>query len=69
MTNYSARSTRSSDGEVPGARAFYAAVVIGVAMLLLGAVWQVAPHEAGSQANAATQHAEIVQASGGSTAG
>ena len=68
MTNYSARSTRSSDGEVPGARVFYAAVVIGVAMLLLGAVWQVAPHGAGDQANAATQHAEIVQ-TGGSTAG
>jgi hypothetical protein len=37
MSNY------SSDGEVYGAKALYAAIVIGAALLLVGVVWSPAP--------------------------
>jgi hypothetical protein len=66
MTKYSFDSAGSPDGEVPGVRAFYAAIIVALAMLLMGAVWQVAPHT--DQVHAATQQAEIAQSDGG-TAG
>ena len=63
MTNYSSQTHQSSDGEVPGSRAFYAAIIIAVAMLLMGTFWQMSPH--GDQVHAATQQAEIVQSGNG----
>ncbi|HEY1630580.1 MAG TPA: hypothetical protein VGF56_04660 [Rhizomicrobium sp.] len=57
MTNYSQSARSSGDGEVPGSRAFYVAIIIAVAMVLMGAVWQVAPHAD----QPATRQAEVTQ--------
>ncbi|MGH6872813.1 MAG: hypothetical protein ACREHE_15025 [Rhizomicrobium sp.] len=37
------RTTSTSSGDIPGARALYAAIVIGAALLLAGVIWQPAP--------------------------
>jgi hypothetical protein len=47
MTNY---SSNSSNGEVFGANALYAAMVIGAALLLLGALWSPAPQASPAKA-------------------
>jgi len=48
-------SSKSSNGEVFGASALYAAMVIGAALLLLGALWSPAPQ---APASAQTQTVE-----------
>jgi hypothetical protein len=53
-------SSNSSNGEVFGAGALYAAMVIGAALLLLGTVWSPAPQ---SQIPAVEQMAAIAPAS------
>ncbi len=54
MTSPTSTGSSSSSGEVFGARFLYAAVVIGAALLLMGAVWQTAP-----QAAAPTHQAQV----------
>jgi hypothetical protein len=49
--------TYSSNGEVFGARALYAAMVIGAALLLLGTLWSPAPQAAQTQTQAVEQTA------------
>jgi hypothetical protein len=44
MMNYSTRS--SGSGEVFGAKVLYAAMVVGAAVLLMGAIWTQAPQSA-----------------------
>lgn len=54
MTSPTSTGSSSSNGEVFGARFLYAAVVIGAALLLFGAIWQSAP-----QATAPAQQAQV----------
>jgi hypothetical protein len=46
MRSPTATGSATSSGEVFGARFLYAAVVIGAALLLAGAIWQPAPQAA-----------------------
>ena len=62
MTNYSSKS--SGSGEVYGARVLYAAMVVGAALLLLGAIWQPAQQTVASPANTAAQQALVLDQSG-----
>lgn len=55
-------SSKSSNGEVFGASALYAAMVIGAALLLLGALWSPAPQAAQAQAPAVEQVAQLAPA-------
>ncbi|HEX3665949.1 MAG TPA: hypothetical protein VHU23_12025 [Rhizomicrobium sp.] len=62
MTNYSSKS--SGSGEVYGARVLYAAMVVGAALLLLGAIWQPAQQTIASPADTAAQQALVLDQSG-----
>jgi hypothetical protein len=63
-------SMYSSNGEVYGAKALYAAMVIGAALLLLGTLWSPAPQAAPAKAqNPAVEQVVVMAPAAPATTG